>query len=90
MYLSKIIFYSHIYIFRWIVDLENQNIIKNQIIGNCLLNASFLIYAGPFSLEYREKLIFHDWYSHIIDLELPIDLSIELEKELIDEKVIYE
>jgi len=70
--------------------LENQTIIQNQIIGNCLLNASFLVYAGPFSLEYREKIIFNDWYNHIIDLELPIDLNIELEKELIDEKVIYE
>jgi len=54
------------------------------------LNASFLVYAGPFSLEYREKIIFNDWYNHIIDLELPIDLNIELEKELSDEKVIYE
>lgn len=76
--------------FRWITDLENQNILKNQIIGNCLLNASFLVYAGPFSLEYRKKIIFDEWYNNIIKLHIPIDLNYELENELIDEKVKYE
>lgn len=76
--------------FRWITDLENQNILKNQIIGNCLLNASFLVYAGPFSLEYRKKIIFDEWYNNIIKLHIPIDLDYKLENELIDEKVKYE
>lgn len=76
--------------FRWITDLENQNVLKNQIIGNCLLNASFLVYAGPFSIEYRKKIIFDEWYNNIIKLNIPIDLNYKLENELVDEKIIYE
>lgn len=76
------------YIFRWISDLENQTILKDEIIGNCLLEASFLIYAGPFSFEYRKQIIYNDWYNNIIHLELPINLNFKLENELIDEKVL--
>lgn len=72
------------------MDLENYNVLKNQIIGNCLLNSSFLIYAGPFSLEYRKKIIFNDWFNNIVKLNIPIDLSFRLENELIDEGVLHE
>lgn len=75
---------------RWVIDLENQFILKNQIIGNCLLNASFLIYGGPFSLEYRKKIIFDDWYTNIINLKIPVDTNFKLENELIDEQIIFE
>lgn len=78
------------HMFRWTKDLENHNMTKYQIIGNSLLAASFLIYAGPFSFLYRKKIIFDDWYKHIIDLEIPIDLNFKLDNQLIDEKEIYE
>lgn len=77
------------YNLRWIEDLKNYSILKNQIIGNCLLSASFLIYAGPFSLEYRKNIILNDWYNNIKTLELPIDLNFKLENELTDEKEVY-
>lgn len=70
--------------------MKNNNTIKNQSIGNCLLNASFLTYAGPFSLEYRKTIIFENWFNNIIKLKIPIDLNFKLENELIDEKVIHE
>lgn len=78
------------HVFRWTKDLEYHNTTKHQIIGNCLLAASFLIYAGPFSFHYRQKIIFDDWYKHIIDLEIPIDLNFKLNNQLINEKEIYE
>lgn len=84
------IYLSIILVFRWNMDLENFNVLKNQIIGNCLLDSSFLIYAGPFSLEYRRKIIFNDWFNNIIKLKIPIDLNFRLENELIDEGVLYE
>lgn len=59
------------------------------MIGNSLLAASFLIYAGPFSFQYRKKLIFDDWYNHIINRKIPIDLNFKLDIQLIDEKEIY-
>lgn len=74
---------------RWSNDLESYNLLKQQIIGNCLLAASFLIYAGPFSFEYRKKIIFDDWYNRIINLKIPINLNFKLENELIDDEIIY-
>ncbi|VVC32081.1 Dynein heavy chain, domain-2,Dynein heavy chain domain,Dynein heavy chain, domain-1,Dynein heavy chain, P- [Cinara cedri] len=73
---------------RWISDLENEKILKDEIIGNCLLDASFLIYAGPFSLEYRKQIIYNDWFNNIIHLKLPIELNFKLENGLISEKLL--
>lgn len=70
--------------------MKNHNTIKNQLIGNCLLNASFLTYAGPFSLEYRKNIIFKNWFNNIVKLKIPIDLNFNLENELISEKELYE
>lgn len=71
------------------MDLENHKTLNNQIFGNCLLSSSFLIYIGPFSLEYRKQIVFNDWYNNIVRLGIPIDSNYKLENELIDDKVIY-
>lgn len=70
--------------------MENQNVLTDRMIGNCLLGASFLVYAGPFSMEYRTKIVFHDWFDNIVKLDIPIDLNFRLQNELIDGgKAIY-
>lgn len=53
--------------------MENN---KLEVIGNCLLAAAFLAYTGPFTPEFREKMIYEDWMPDIRANEIPIsDIS---------------
>lgn len=48
---------------------ENEKI---EMIGICLLAASFLSYAGPFTPNFREKMVFDDWLPDIRARQIPI------------------
>ncbi|KOB67152.1 Uncharacterized protein OBRU01_20217, partial [Operophtera brumata] len=47
---------------RWTIDLAALYVEQSRLIGNCLLAASFLSYAGPFSFSFRQTMIYEDWY----------------------------
>ena len=70
---------------RWSNELDQLHIEKEQLIGNCLLSASFLSYVGPFSYEFRKAMIYDDWKNSLIEKELPVTLSYRLETSLSDD-----
>lgn len=58
---------------RWLTNLSTMENEKDNIIGNCLLTASFLTYTGCFSLLFRNEMIFNDWLCDIQRKGIPID-----------------
>eukprot|EP00397_Hematodinium_sp_SG-2012_P000063 GEMP01000063.1.p1 GENE.GEMP01000063.1~~GEMP01000063.1.p1 ORF type:complete len:2825 (+),score=742.06 GEMP01000063.1:2672-11146(+) len=56
---------------RWEVSVEvfDRNI-KN-LLGDCLVAAAFLSYAGPFGSKYRDKLVAEEWLKPVRDLAIP-------------------
>lgn len=58
---------------------------QSRLIGNCLLAASFLSYAGPFSFSFRETMIYDDWYGDVIDKGIPLTLPFSVERNLTNE-----
>lgn len=70
---------------RWKKDLEDLHVQIEKIIGNCLLSAGFLAYCGPFSYEYRNKMVYEDWWNSIVSKEIPFMDTYKIQTELTDD-----
>lgn len=67
---------------RWTEDLKNLHIEKERLVGNCLLCASFLAYAGPFSYEFRRTMVYETWLNDITDKKIPLTKPFRIDKNL--------
>ena len=40
--------------------------------GDCLLGAAFLSYCGPFSYDFRKRMIYETWKSDLIERKINV------------------
>uniref|UniRef100_A0A8D9AKK0 Dynein heavy chain 10, axonemal n=1 Tax=Cacopsylla melanoneura TaxID=428564 RepID=A0A8D9AKK0_9HEMI len=73
---------------RWTEELASLETNQNRLIGACLLSAGFLCYGPVFSLEFRHRMMYEDWQSHIVKLSIPIGSNFRVEQELSNEVTI--
>ncbi|CRL07346.1 CLUMA_CG020322, isoform A [Clunio marinus] len=66
---------------RWSEELKILNVDKENIIGTCLLSASFMAYAGPFSWDFR-KVMIKDWLDDLISHGVPVTTPYHIEESL--------
>merc|ERR1719326_659000 len=64
---------------RWTSDLEKQGIVKEKLIGDCLLCAAFVSYAGPFNHQFRTEMVYEDWQKGIADRKVTKTEEFKLE-----------
>ncbi|XP_055373636.1 dynein axonemal heavy chain 10 [Condylostylus longicornis] len=67
---------------RWEIELENLYKDQNQLIGECLICASFLSYTGAFSWEYRKTMLFSDWLNDLLERNIPIQMPFKINNSL--------
>lgn len=67
---------------RWENMLEQLAIDKENMIGTCLLSASFLAYAGAFSYDFRKTMIYDDWLNDIIRRDIPVTTPFQIDQDL--------
>jgi dynein heavy chain len=67
---------------RWTKDVDSLNLQSERLIGDCLLSASFLSYAGAFSFDYRSELIYKDFFDDVSTRKLPLTSPFKLESSL--------
>ncbi|XP_041985040.1 dynein axonemal heavy chain 10 [Aricia agestis] len=70
---------------RWTEDLEALHVEQSRLIGNCLLSASFLSYAGPFSFAFRQTMLYEDWMGDLLNRGIPLTTPYTVEKNLTNE-----
>uniref|UniRef100_A0A061RTL5 Dynein heavy chain 1, cytosolic n=1 Tax=Tetraselmis sp. GSL018 TaxID=582737 RepID=A0A061RTL5_9CHLO len=70
---------------RWTSDLEELDLKKTNLVGDCLLASSFLSYTGAFTHEFRAELIFSTWLTDIVERKLPHTEQFKLETLLTSE-----
>ncbi|GMF23629.1 unnamed protein product [Phytophthora lilii] len=73
---------------RWTKDVDSLNLQSERLVGDCLLTASFLSYAGAFSFDYRSDLIYRDFFQDIESRKLPVTSPFRLESSLTDDATI--
>ena len=42
---------------RWTEDHEACSNARGKLVGSCLIGAAFLSYAGPYTLEFRNRMV---------------------------------
>uniref|UniRef100_A0A8B9MLI2 Dynein axonemal heavy chain 10 n=1 Tax=Accipiter nisus TaxID=211598 RepID=A0A8B9MLI2_9AVES len=70
---------------RWTKELEDYEIRKVKLLGDCLLCAAFLSYEGAFSWEFRNEMIYQVWQEDILSREIPLSQPFRLEGLLTNE-----
>jgi dynein heavy chain len=56
---------------RWIVKLKNLRADEHNLPGNILIAAAIIAYLGPFTIDYRNKML-TDWLKGLKDLKIPV------------------
>ncbi|KAG5670791.1 hypothetical protein PVAND_001030 [Polypedilum vanderplanki] len=67
---------------RWQEMLRQLAVDKENMIGTCLLSASFLAYAGAFSWDFRKTMIFDDWLADILRRDIPVTTPYKIDQDL--------
>jgi dynein heavy chain len=65
---------------RWGEDVKELNKDMVLLLGDCLLAASFLSYAGAFTFEYRMDMIYEHFAKDVAERKLPFSSPYKLEK----------
>ncbi len=73
---------------RWSQDRENLNISKEKLIGDTLLGSAFLSYCGPFSYEFRKRMIYDKWKGDILSRSINVSENFTVAGLLADELTI--
>lgn len=73
---------------RWGADVEKLQGQQTRLVGDCLLAASFLSYLGPFTYDYRMKLLQGDWAVDIGKRGIPVTTPFSLEELLTTEATV--
>ncbi len=73
---------------RWGKDKEKFIINKDKLIGDTLLGSAFLSYCGPFSFEFRKRMIYECWKGDIISRNINVGENFTIANLLTDELMI--
>ncbi len=70
---------------RWATDLETLKVKRKNLVGDCILTASFLSYMGAFTFNYRKTLVYDKWQEAIRQAKIPLTGNFRLETLLTSE-----
>lgn len=70
---------------RWTQDLEQLKQRRVHLLGDCLISAAFLSYAGAFSSDFRKEMIYEIWVNDVLSRAIPMSQPFKLEYLLTDE-----
>ncbi|CDJ35101.1 uncharacterized protein EMH_0023860 [Eimeria mitis] len=64
---------------RWTEDHEACSDTRTRLVGSCLIGAAFLSYAGPYTLEFRNRMVYEHWASGVKESGVPINDPFKIE-----------
>ncbi|XP_075882096.1 dynein axonemal heavy chain 10-like isoform X2 [Nelusetta ayraudi] len=70
---------------RWVQDLEELKQRRVFLLGDCLISAAFLSYAGAFSFDFRKEMIYQMWVNDVQTRGIPLSQPFRLENLLTEE-----
>ncbi|RKO97568.1 hypothetical protein CAUPRSCDRAFT_10766 [Caulochytrium protostelioides] len=68
---------------RWSAELAKLKEQHVDLLGDCLLTAGFLSYAGAFNWEFRSELIYGKWLADVREREIPVTVHFRVEALLV-------
>jgi len=55
---------------RWTQDLKVMSQVMERLVGDCLLCAAFVSYAGPFNHEFRTEMVYKNWLAEVAQKQI--------------------
>jgi len=74
---------------RWLRDIAKYELDIANLIGDCVVASAFLAYAGPFTSEFRTRLV-NSWKSKLRELKLPHSPEFNFVDFLSDQTIVRE
>jgi dynein heavy chain len=65
---------------RWEISIRDYETDLTNLVGDVLIAAAFLSYAGPFTSEFREKLVRQTWMPIVRQLGIPCSVGFSFSK----------
>ncbi|KAM3182244.1 hypothetical protein ACTXT7_012779 [Hymenolepis weldensis] len=65
---------------RWIETVAQLKRDKEKLLGHCLLASGFLNYLGPFTQEFRTRLLYKEWFENLVNDDFPMKESFKVEE----------
>uniref|UniRef100_A0A3Q3DBI2 Dynein axonemal heavy chain 10 n=1 Tax=Hippocampus comes TaxID=109280 RepID=A0A3Q3DBI2_HIPCM len=69
----------------WTHDLEELKQRRVRLLGDCLLSAAFLSYAGAFSWDFRNEMVYQTWVDDVKERSIPLSQPFNVDNLLTDE-----
>ena len=63
---------------RWAKTIDQLKERGNLLVGDTLLGAAFVSYIGPFSKEFREKIVNEEWIPAVNQLGIPMTKGLDV------------
>ncbi|KAL5105240.1 Dynein heavy chain 10 axonemal [Taenia crassiceps] len=70
---------------RWIETVAALQHGKKKLMGHCLLASAFLNYLGPFTQEFRTRLLYKNWFDNLVNDEIPMTEGFKVDELLTTE-----
>jgi hypothetical protein len=61
---------------RWGAEIKRLESLEGRLVGDVLLAAAFVSYAGPFNMLFRKSLVEEKWLPDIIERQIPLTSGI--------------
>ena len=70
---------------RWTNDMKTFEEDKLRLVGDCLIGCAFLSYCGAFNYEFRNQMVYTDWFNGVKERGIPHKEDFRLEQLLTDD-----
>jgi dynein heavy chain len=62
---------------RWNQEIKRMESVEGKLIGDVLLAAAFVSYAGPFNMLFRQQLVNEKWTPDLIERAVPMSPGVK-------------
>lgn len=62
---------------RWNQEIKRMESVEGRLVGDVMVAAAFVSYAGPFNMHFRQQLVNEKWLPDLIERAIPMSQGIK-------------
>jgi dynein heavy chain len=57
---------------RWSQEIKRMESVEGRLVGDVMVAAAFVSYAGPFNMQFRMQLVNDKWLPDLVERQIPM------------------
>jgi dynein heavy chain len=57
---------------RWSQEIKRMESVEGRLVGDVMVAAAFVSYAGPFNMQFRTQLVTDKWLPDLVERQIPM------------------